>query len=79
MKLSIAMEIIKILQKNTVVKAETISKKCGISIRTVYRYIDELTVCGIPVQTKRGAHNGGLYIPADYKAQKDTLLKACIK
>ena len=75
MKLTIAMQILKILQGNKVVTAEAIGKKCEISTRTVYRYLDELTICGIPIQTKRGARNGGVYIPDDYKAQKDSLLK----
>ena len=67
MKLTIAMQILKILQDNDVVTAEVIGKSCEISTRSVYRYLDELTVCGIPIQTKRGAHNDGIYIPADYK------------
>lgn len=77
MKLTIALQIIKILRNNDVVTAEFISKKCGISTRTVFRYLDEITVSGIPIQTKRGAHNGGIYIPSDYKEQKGTLLEAC--
>ncbi len=77
MKLAIALQIIKILRNNDVVTAEVIGKKCGISTRTVFRYLDEITISGIPIQTKRGARNGGIYIPADYKAQKDTLLEAC--
>lgn len=76
MRLTIAIQILKILQDNSVITAEAIGERCGIHIRSVYQYLDELTVCGIPVQRKRGAHNGGVYLPDDYKRQKFSLLKA---
>ncbi len=63
MKLTIAMQILKILQDNSVITAEVIGKKCGIHMRSVYRYLDELTVCGIPIQTKAGRYNSGVWIP----------------
>ncbi len=78
MKLGIAIEILKILLNNSIVTAESIGVRCGIHRRSVYRYIDELTVCGIPIQTNRGKVNGGIYLPADYKQQKNALMEKLI-
>ena len=76
MKLTIAIQILKILQDNGVVTAEVIGERCGIHRRSVFRYINELTVCGIPIQTKSGGNGGGIYLPDDYKRQKNSLLTA---
>lgn len=61
-----ALSLIKILTNSSTVTAKQLSKECGISQRSVYRYIDELTVCGIPVNTSRG-HKGGISMDEDYK------------
>lgn len=51
------------------VSAGELASKYDISVRTVYRYIDEMTVAGIPIDVARGA-NGGIYISDAYKLPK---------
>lgn len=45
--------------------AKAISDKHDISVRTVYRYVDTLSM-SVPVYVKRG-RNGGIYISDQYK------------
>lgn len=51
------------------VSAGELAARYDISVRTVYRYIDEMTVAGIPIDVARGA-NGGIYISDAYKLPK---------
>lgn len=48
------------------VSAAALAAKYGVSTRSIHRYVDELSVAGVPVFTKQG-RNGGLCIPAYYK------------
>lgn len=73
LSLSVALEILKILYDKPIITAEALGKRCNISTRSVYRYINELTICGIPIQTKTGRRNGGIYIPAEYKTKNNKL------
>ncbi len=41
--------------------AETLSKILNISIRSVFRYVDELSYAGIPIYCKKG-HGGGIFL-----------------
>lgn len=50
--------ILWMLNSGTRVTAKHISEKLGISIRTVYRYIDSLCASGVPIISDAG-HNGG--------------------
>ncbi len=38
----------------------------GVSKRTAMRYLDEITLSGIPLTVEYG-RNGGYYVPQDYK------------
>lgn len=49
--------------KNTT--ASEIAKAQGISTRSVYRYIDTLSLIGIPIITKLG-RGGGIALASDY-------------
>ncbi len=51
------------------VSAGELAARYNISVRTVYRYIDEMTVAGIPIDVARGA-GGGIYISDAYKLPK---------
>ena len=48
------------------VSAGELAAKYGVSKRSVYRYVDEMTVAGIPIDLSRGAQ-GGIYISDAYK------------
>ncbi len=56
------------------VSAGELAAKYGISVRTVFRYLDELIVAGIPADVTRGA-NGGICISAAYKLPRGFLTK----
>ena len=62
----ITLQIIKALTNTSIVKCTSLAKHLNISCRSVYRYIDELTCYGIPINIKRG-RNGGVYLDEDYK------------
>ena len=51
------------------VSAGELAARYDISVRTVYRYIDEMTVAGIPIDVARGS-GGGIYISDAYKLPK---------
>ena len=51
------------------ISAGELAARYNISVRTVYRYIDEMTVAGIPIDVARGA-GGGIYISDTYKLPK---------
>ncbi len=52
-----------IVRKTT---ASELAHKYGVSTRTIYRYIDELTVAGVPIDVQRGPW-GGIYLSDAYK------------
>lgn len=52
------------INKNRKTTANNISKEFGISTRSVYRYIDSLSLLGIPITTKQGK-GGGIEIVGD--------------
>ena len=49
--------------------ANELAGKYGISTRSVYRYVEEMTVSGIPIDVARGS-GGGIYISDAYKLPK---------
>ncbi len=68
-------------QKRTT--AKKIAQSFEISTRTVYRYIDALSIAGVPFYCENGK-NGGIFLPKDFtlerfvlsKQEKDTLKSA---
>ena len=48
--------------------AKEIGKKFELSTRSVYRYIDALSLCGVPVLTKIG-RGGGIEMVGDVKLE----------
>ncbi len=69
MKFQIIIGILFTLLAKRKVRARELAQKYDCSIRSVYRYVDELTVAGIPIDVARGA-NGGIYISDSYKLPK---------
>lgn len=56
------------------VSARQLAERYGISERSVYRYVDEMTISGIPIDILRGA-KGGICISDAYKLPKGFLSK----
>lgn len=48
------------------VTAKELSEKYNICQRSVYRYIEDLIIAGVPIETARGRY-GGFYIPETYR------------
>lgn len=74
MKYQIMIDILFILLSKRRVSAGEIAARYDISVRTVYRYIDEMTVAGIPIDVARGAQ-GGIFISDTYKLPKGMMKK----
>lgn len=66
MKYQIIMDIFFTLLSRKKVSAHELAEKNGISVRSVYRYVDEMIIAGIPLDRQPG-RNGGVYISDSYK------------
>lgn len=69
MKYQIMIGILFTLLAKRKVSAAYLAEKYEVSVRSIYRYIDEMTVAGIPVDVARGK-NGGIYISDTFKLTK---------
>ena len=58
MKYQIMINIMMLLLSKRKLTAQQIAAKYGISTRSVYRYIEELNICGVPVDVARGRYGG---------------------
>lgn len=74
MKFQIMLEILFTLLARKRVIAREFADRYGISLRSVYRYVDELTVAGIPIDVARGSQ-GGIYISDTYKLPRGFFTK----
>ena len=68
MKFVILLDILFELLSKRKVTATFLSEKFNISTRTVYRYVDTLSLC-IPLYVKQG-REGGIYLSDSYKLPK---------
>lgn len=66
MKIERLMYIIVALLSRKFLLAKDIAEEFQVSVRTIYRDIDTLTLAGIPIYSQRGT-NGGFYIDENYK------------
>ncbi len=66
MKYTMLLKILFLLLSRKKVSAKYIADRYEISVRTVYRYIDELSLAGVPIYNERG-RNGGYSISDSYK------------
>ena len=66
MKYQTMIEIMTLLLSKRKLTAKAIAERYGISQRSVYRYIEELNVCGVPVDASRGKY-GGITIADTYR------------
>lgn len=74
MKFSILLEMVFDLLAKRKVTAVYFAEKFDISVRTVYRYVDDLTLAGVPIQVVRG-RDGGICISDSYKLPKGFMTK----
>lgn len=69
MKINRLLEITLILLSRGAITARELADRFGVSTRTIYRDVDELSCAGIPVYTSKGI-NGGIYLMEDYSLDK---------
>ncbi len=58
MKYQIMLKIMTQLLSKRKLTAREIAERYDISVRSVYRYVEELNVCGVPVDVERGRYGG---------------------
>lgn len=58
MKYQIMLKILMQLLSKRKITAKEIAERYEISVRSVYRYVEELIVCGVPVDVARGRYGG---------------------
>ncbi|MBO5889449.1 MAG: YafY family transcriptional regulator [Clostridia bacterium] len=73
MKLQSIIEILFILLSRNKVSAKYLADRLGVSLRTVYRYVDELSII-LPIYNTRG-RNGGFSVSETYKLPASFLTK----
>lgn len=74
MKFQIMLDMLFYLLTRRRVSASELAGRYEVSVRTVYRYVDEMTVAGIPIDVARGV-NGGVYIADSFKLPKGFFTK----
>lgn len=66
MKYRIMIKMLMLLMSRRKVTANEIADRFEISVRSVYRYVEELSVAGVPLDVARGRY-GGIYIADTFK------------
>lgn len=72
MKITRLLEIVTILLNKKTVTAKELAERFNVSVRTIYRDVDDLSCSGIPVYTIQGV-NGGISILDNYTMNKTML------
>lgn len=75
MKYDIMTKILTRLLIKRKVTAGELANIYGVSVRTVYRYLDELCVCGVPVDIERGRY-GGISLADTYRLPSGYMTEA---
>ncbi|MBW8300789.1 MAG: YafY family transcriptional regulator [Hydrogenophaga sp.] len=75
MRASRLINILTTLQANGLVTAETLAEENEVSVRTIYRDIDALSLAGIPVYSERGS-DGGYRLLDGYRVRLNGLSQA---
>ena len=58
MKYDIMLKILMLLLQKRKITASELAKKYEVSVRSIYRYVEELITCGVPVDVERGRYGG---------------------
>ncbi len=66
MKYTVMFKILTLLLNKRKMTANEIARRYEISVRSVYRYVEEMIVCGVPIDVSRGRY-GGLAIADTYR------------
>lgn len=74
MKFQVMTGILFTLLAKRKVSAGELAARYDCSVRTIYRYIDEMSIAGIPIEVARGS-NGGIYISDAFKLPKGLMTK----
>jgi len=74
MNLEVMFGIVNHLLEKGPAHADELAEEFEISPRSVYRYVDQMSLDGIPVYTQIG-RNGGIYIDGKYVLDKTFLTK----
>jgi len=69
MKINRLLEMTIILMNRGSATARELADRFGVSVRTIYRDIDDLSGAGVPVYTTKGI-NGGIHLMEDYALNK---------
>lgn len=72
MKTERLFEITFILLEKRTVTAKELAERFEVSVRTIYRDLDILSACGIPIYTEQGRH-GGIHLMEQYSLNKTLL------
>lgn len=68
MRASRLLSILLILQLRGRTTAAALAEEFEVSVRTIYRDLDQISASGVPVYTERG-RNGGIALPGDYRTR----------
>ena len=74
MKYQIMLGIFFTLLNNRKATATELAEKFSCSVRSIYRYVDEMTVAGVPIDLMQGAR-GGIRISDSYKLPKGLMTR----
>ena len=74
MKFQAMLKILFTLLKKRKVSATELAAACGVSERSIHRYLEELIVSGVPIDILRG-RNGGIFLPDTYKLPENFFTK----
>ncbi len=66
MKYNIMFKILMLLLQKRKITAAELARRYEVSVRSIYRYVDELIICGVPIDMERGRY-GGLTIADTYR------------
>ncbi|MDE6505540.1 MAG: YafY family transcriptional regulator [Clostridia bacterium] len=66
MKYNIMFKMLMLLLQKRKITAAELARRYEVSVRSIYRYVDELIICGVPIDIERGRY-GGLTIADTYR------------
>jgi len=72
MKLNRLIEIVMLLLNRQTVTAKELAERFGVTVRTIYRDIEDLSAAGVPIYMTKGK-GGGISILEDYSINKAVL------